>query len=327
MNILLTGGAGYIGSHVALMLLDQKHQVTIIDSLVNGDLNLVPKNSKFLKSDIADEEKITNLLKKNKFDVVMHFAGFTRVGESVKFPDKYYENNNEKPKSFFNNCLKFGLKKIIFSSTGSVYGNSNQKTKIVETETPSPINPYSISKFKLEKYLLNISKNKEVDVIILRYFNVSGADENSRSGLLTNPDNLFKAICEVAVKKRDKFVVNGKNYKTKDGTTIRDFIHVSDLAEMHILAAETIINENITEIFNCGYGEGYSVKDVIDETNKILGENINVEFGPQREGDAVHTVANNKKFVEKFNWKPKYNNLNYIIKTALNWEKKLLNEL
>ena len=194
MNILITGGAGYIGSHSANIFLDNGHQVTIIDSLINGHTSLIPKKSKFINCDIADRKKVSSLLKQNKFDVVVHFAGFTRVAESLKNPNKYYENNFEKPKLFFDYCLENELKKIIFSSTGSIYGNIDKKN-ILETDIANPINPYSASKYKLEKYLIQLSREDKVDATILRYFNVSGADEKMRSGLMSNPDNLIKAIC------------------------------------------------------------------------------------------------------------------------------------
>jgi len=324
MNVLLTGGAGYIGSHTALSLLDNGHQVTIVDNLITGTSKLVPKKANFLLSDIADEEKISGLLKEKKFDVIIHFAAFTKVGESVEFPKKYLENNYTKAQIFLNTCLKFGLNKIIFSSTGSVYGNVN-KENILETDETKPINPYSESKLKFEKYLESLCNSKKLSSIILRYFNVAGADKNLRSGLLTNPDNLIKAICEVATKKREKLIVNGKDYKTKDGTTIRDFIHVSDIAEMHLLAAKNLENNSnvISDIYNCGYGRGYSIKDVIDQMNKILKYNIKFEYGPKRHGDSEYSVANISKFEKKFNWKPKYNNLNYILSSALDWERKI----
>ena len=321
INILITGGAGYIGSHTAYIFLDNGHPVTIIDSLVNGDTSLIPKKAKFINCDIADKKKVSSLLEKNKFDIVIHFAGFTRVAESVKDPHKYYDNNFEKPKLFFNYCLKYGLKKIIFSSTGSIYGNIDKKN-ILETDEVNPINPYSDSKYKLEEYLIELSKKEKINSTILRYFNVSGADEKMRSGLMSNPDNLIKAVCEVATKKREKLIINGKNYNTKDGTAVRDFIHVSDLAEMHLIAAKDLMNKSETEIFNCGYGVGYTVQDIVDTMNEILKEKINYEYGPRRKGDAEYSVANNEKFVKRFKWKPKYNKLEYILKTALSWEKK-----
>lgn len=320
MNILITGGAGYIGSHTANTFLDNGHSVTIIDNLVNGYSKLIPGKADFLNCDIADQKKISLLLDRNKFDMVVHFAGFTRVAESVKEPNKYYDNNYEKPKLFFDNCLKHNLKKIIFSSTGSIYGNIDKKN-ILETDKSNPINPYSKSKYKLEEHLIQLGSEGKMFSTILRYFNVSGADEKMRSGLMSNPDNLIKAICEVATQKREKLIINGNDYNTKDGTAIRDFIHVSDLAEMHLIAAKELIRKSKTEIFNCGYGKGYSVQDIIDTMNKILKKKISFEYGPRREGDAEYSVADNKKFVNRFNWKPKYNNLEYILKTALDWER------
>ncbi len=325
MNILLTGGAGYIGSHAAYDLIDNNHNVTVIDNLVNGDKNLIPTKADFLNCDIADKEKVEILLKKSKFDVVMHFAGFTRVGESVKKPEKYFENNVEKPKIFFSTCIKYNLNNIIFSSTGSVYGNVNSQINIKENHEKNPINPYSSSKLKLENYLLDLSKQKKINAIILRYFNVAGADNKLRSGLTTNPDNLIKAICEVAIGKREKLIIFGKDYKTKDGTTIRDFIHVSDLAEIHTLAANHLIQKKKSNIFNCGYGKGFSINDVVRETNKILSNDLPIEYGPRREGDAEYSVSDNTKFVNEFQWTPKFNNLRTIIETSLNWEKKLKN--
>ena len=320
MNILITGGAGYIGSHTANVFLDYGHTVSIIDSLINGHSTVIPKKANFLNCDIADQKKIYSLLDKNKFDVVVHFAGFTRVAESMKDPNKYYDNNFEKAKIFFDYCLKYSLKKIIFSSTGSIYGNINKKN-ILETDKTNPLNPYSKSKYKLEEHLIKLGKEGKINATILRYFNVSGADEKMRSGLMTNPDNLIKAICEVATKKRKKLIVNGNDYDTKDGTAVRDFIHVSDLAEMHLIAAKDLIKKSETEIFNCGYGKGYSVQDIIDTMNKILEKKITFEYGPRRDGDAEYSVANNEKFVKRFNWKPKYDNLEFILKTALEWEK------
>ena len=321
MKILLTGGAGYIGSHTSLELIDYGHQVTIIDNLVNGSKKLLPSKADFLECDISDEKKISNLLIKNKFDVVMHFAGYTRVGESTEFPEKYYENNFEKPKKFFDICIKNNLNKFIFSSTGSVYGNVSIKKNIPEDYDKNPLNPYSDSKYKLENHLISLSNDKKVSTIILRYFNVAGADKKNRSGLITNPDNLIKAVCEVAVGKRQELIINGNDYNTKDGTTIRDYIHVSDLAEMHILAAENLMKKNLTKIYNCGYGVGFSIGDVVGSMNKILNKNIKIKYGPRRVGDAEYSVSDNTKFLNEFNWTPKMNSLDQILITSLDWEK------
>tara|TARA_B100001248_G_C27390000_1_gene461834 strand:+ start:2018 stop:2992 length:975 start_codon:yes stop_codon:yes gene_type:complete len=324
MNILLTGGAGYIGSNASHSLIEKGSKVTIIDNLENGDKNLVPDKAALVKTDISNTEEIKKVIKNNKFDVVMHFAAYTKVGESVKYPDKYIKNNYEKAKIFVNTCLENGLNKVILSSTGAVYGNI-EKNLLNESDDVNPLNPYSISKFKLETYFKDLSSKKKLSSIILRYFNVCGADEYGKSGLKSNPDNLIKVICEVALKKRSQLIINGKDYNTKDGTTIRDYIHVSDLVEMHILAAQKLLTNQSyqTEIYNCGYGKGFSILDIVNNFNSILDENIRYKFGERRKGDAERSVADNSKFVKDFNWKPKHNDLKYILKTALNWEKKI----
>ena len=324
MNILLTGGAGYIGSHTSLALLDKGHEVTVIDSLITGNERLVPKTADFVKCDVSDEQKITNLIKKKKFDVVMHFAGLVRVEESIKDPKKYELHNYEKAKSFVNICIKEGLNNLIFSSTAGVYGVTKEIKKIDENKKIDPINPYAISKYKFENYLIDLSRNKKLNATILRYFNVAGADSKNRTGLMSkNSNNLIKVACEVATKKRKKIIINGEDYNTNDGSPVRDFIHVSDLADMHVVVANKIILEKETNIYNCGYGSGYSVKEVINEMEKILDYKLNKEIGERRPDDISYSVADSQKFEKKFKWKPKYNDLNYILKSALKWEKLL----
>ncbi len=321
MNILLTGGAGYIGSHAALSLIDNGHSVTVIDNLITGNKKLIPPQAKYYECDIADREPVEKILKQNKFDIVMHFAGLTRVDESVKYPEKYQIHNFEKSKTFFKNCFQNNVKKIIFSSTAGVYGDSNSEY-VKETDDLKPINPYAESKCKIEKFLIENSKNEKIQYIILRYFNVAGADANKRSGLISKSStNLIKAVCEAAIKKRNRIIINGNDYKTKDGTAIRDFIHVSDIADIHTTAANTLFKNSVSDIYNCGYGQGYSVKQVITEMENIINDKLKVEIGPRREKDISVSIANSDKFKKKFNWKPKFNNLNYILKTALEWEK------
>tara|TARA_A100001011_G_scaffold395850_1_gene492025 strand:+ start:6352 stop:7323 length:972 start_codon:yes stop_codon:yes gene_type:complete len=321
MKILLTGGAGYIGSHTALSLIDSGHSVTVIDNLITGTKKLVPSRAEFHECDISNKKLINRILKENKFDIVMHFAGLTRVDESVKYPEKYKLNNFEKTKSFFNCCFDNNLKKIIFSSTAGVYGNSNSEY-VKETDALKPINPYAKSKHDIEKFLIESSKNEKVQYTILRYFNVAGADKNKRSGLISKSStNLIKVVCEAATKKRDKIIINGNDYKTNDGTAIRDFIHVSDISDIHALAADSLFKNATSDFYNCGYGQGYSVKEVISEMENIINNKLKVEIGPKRENDIAVSIANSDKFKKKFNWKPKFNNLNYILKTALEWEK------
>ena len=322
-KILLTGGAGYIGSHVVNLLVDQGYNVTIIDSLITGHKTLINPKAKFINCDIADRENVSKVLINDKFNIVMHFAGLIRVDESVKEPEKYNEFNFEKAKIFLNTCIEYGLKKVIFSSTASVYGNP-VKDNVSENDELNPLNPYAETKLKLENYLINKSKSENITYIILRYFNVAGADEKLRSGLISkHSTHLIKIASEVAVGKRDEIIINGNDYDTKDGTAIRDYIHVSDLADIHLVSAKYLSDKNQSNIFNCGYGKGYSVKEVIDTYNKILDKKINSTIGPRRPGDSKMVVADPSKFNKILNWKPKFNSLEYILKTAYRWEKKL----
>ena len=324
-NILITGGAGYIGSHVTNLLIDQGCNVTIVDSLITGNKTLLNPKAKFINCDIADTKNILKILINNKFDIVMHFAGLIRVDESVKEPERYNEFNFEKAKIFLNICFENGLKKIIFSSTASVYGNPI-KNNVSESDDLNPLNPYAETKLKLENYIINKSKSDDISYIILRYFNVAGADQKLRSGLISKySTHLIKIASEVAVGKRDEIIINGNDYDTIDGTTIRDYIHVSDLADIHLVSAKYLIDKNKSNIFNCGYGNGYSVKEVIDTYNKILSKQIKSKIGPRRLGDSKMVVADPNKFNKTLNWKPKFNNLKYILKTAYEWEKKIKN--
>ena len=321
-NILLTGGAGYIGSHVANYLLDRGLKVTIIDNLSTGHKKLIPKKVKFYNCDIANTKKVAEIIKKNSFDVVMHFAGVIRVDESIKNPKKYNFINYEKGKIFLNTCFENNLNKVIFSSTASVYGNSTNK-KVSENSKLKPINPYAKSKLKIENFLIKNSKLKKFKYIILRYFNVAGADKKLRTGLISKSStNLIKVICEVAIGKRKKFKINGNNYDTKDGTPIRDFIHVTDLAEIHYLCTKYLIAKNKSNIFNCGYGVGYSVKEVLSNINNLIANKIPIIYGKRRLNDIASSISNTKKFNTCFKWSAKNNSLKNILKSSLQWEKK-----
>ena len=322
-NILITGGAGYIGSHVSFLLIEKGYNITIIDSLITGNKQLVPKEANLEICDITDTDKVTQILKSKKFEAVLHFAGLIRVEESVKYPEKYIEFNYNKAKIFLDICFQNNLNKVIFSSTAAVYG-SPKKDKIIESDELNPLSPYADYKLMLENYLIDQSKNVNVKYIILRYFNVAGADQKMRTGLISKfSTHLIKVASEVATKKRNKLVINGDDYNTPDGTPIRDYIHVSDLADIHLKSLEYLLKDNQSEIFNCGYGKGYSIKEVVNCLNNLLETNINFEIGPRRDGDSECIVSNSEKFIKAMSWKPKFNDLNYILKTAIAWEKKL----
>ena len=325
-NILITGGAGYIGSTVAHLMIDKGYSVTIIDNLITGNKNLVPKKAILKICDIANKDVIKKIIRSKNFEYVMHFAGLIRVDESVKFPKKYIKNNFEKSKIFLNTCFQNGLYNIIFSSTASVYGEATNK-KVSEHHKLNPKNPYAKSKLQVEKFIIKKSKSLPIKYIILRYFNVAGAEKKIRTGLKSKySTHLIKIACEVAFKKKKELIINGDNYNTKDGTPVRDFIHVSDLADIHYLSGKSLINEQKSNIYNCGYGNGYSVKEVVSKFNEILKKKLPVKIGPRRKSDSEYVVSNSNKFKKKFLWKPKFNNLSLIISSSLKWEKKL-NEL
>ena len=322
MKILLTGGAGYIGSHVLLSILRENHEVYVIDNLSTGNLNLIPGNIRMLNCNINNEEKVSDLLQKQNFDILLHFAGYIKVEESVKNPDKYFTNNTDNAIKLFETCYKYGLKNIIFSSTAATYGNPVNNNSISEDEILNPLNPYGQSKINTEKYLLE-NKNK-FNSVILRYFNVAGADPDLRSGLISDkPTHLIKILSEVAVGKREKIFIYGNDYKTLDGTAVRDYIHVSDLADIHLAVSKYLIEKKISNIFNCGYGKGFSVLEVINAANQITGNKIQYDYGERRSGDAEKLVSNVDKLHQNINWKPKFDNLNFILQTAINWEKKI----
>ena len=322
-KFLITGGAGYIGSHITNLLIDKGHDVTVIDSLITGNKELINKKANFINCDIADKKIINVLLVKNTYDVVIHLAGLIRVDESINVPDKYNEFNFEKAKIFLETCFNNNLKKVIFSSTASVYGNP-KNLKVLEEDDLKPLNPYAKTKLKLENYLINKSKSDKIKYIILRYFNVAGADEKLRSGLISkNSTHLIKIASEVAVNKRNEIIINGDDYNTHDGTAVRDYIHVSDLADIHLISAEYLIKSKKSNIFNCGYGKGFSVKEVLKTYNEILDNKIKFKVGPRRPGDNELVIADPNKLIKTMSWKPKYNDLKYILKTAYDWEKKL----
>ena len=323
MNILISGGAGYIGSSIAHKLIDQKHRVTIIDNLSNGYKFLLPKKAKFYKCNISQIKKIKKIIINQKFDALIHLAGLVKVEESIKNPKKYYRNNYLLGKKFVQGCLDAGIKNIIFSSTAGVYGNTKHKKKIKENSILKPLNPYAKSKMLLEKFLLNLTKKYKFKVVILRYFNVAGAEYNLRSGLVRSKKNLIKNICYSLANNKTKFTINGSSYRTIDGTPVRDFIHISDLVNIHLKVIKKISNSKVSNVYNCGYGSGFSVKQVINTANNLTTKKLKIIYGPKRKGDISYSVSDVSKFKKEFSWKPKYNNLSKILKSSIEWEKKL----
>ena len=321
MKILVTGGAGYIGSTVSNYFIDRGHEVTIIDNLSTGSIKNLPKKATFHKKDISNIRAMKKIFIKKKFDIVFHFAALINNEESLKFPKKYYVNNYQKAKVFFDCCIENNINKFIFSSTAGVYGNRNKKVN--ENDKLQPMSPYPKSKLKLEKYL--IKKKDKVRCVILRYFNVAGSDKKLRCGFnIRKGYNLILNLCAASLKNKT-FIINGDDYKTTDGTTIRDYIHVEDLAQIHLLIANLILKKKMFKIFNCGYGYGFSVKEILQKFILISKSKINFKIGKRRDSDIVISIANSQKLVKEIKWKPKYNNLNYLLKSSLNWYKKNIN--
>lgn len=322
MRVLVTGGAGYIGSHVVWTLLERGHEAIVLDNLSTGKKENLPENVTFYEGDIGDPTFLINVFKREKIDAVMHFAGLIVVPESIDNPIDYYRANCSYTLELIRQCIDANVKKFIFSSTAAVYGMP-ERIPVTEDMVTQPINPYGWSKLMVEQYLHDTAFAHDFNYIALRYFNVAGADPQGRTGQSTpNATHLIKIACETALAKRDKMYVYGDDYKTPDGTCVRDYIHVSDLAEAHAQALDYLEKSDESHVFNCGYGHGFSVKEVLSSVEKVHGATLNVEQGERRAGDSDALVANSDALRTALGWVPKYDNLDFIVKTALEWERK-----
>lgn len=322
-KILVTGGAGYIGSHVVRLLTAAGQPVVVLDNLSTGFAESV-LGAELVVGDTGDQALVSQLLEEHNVDTVIHFAAHTIVPESVTDPLKYYGNNTCCSRSLLACCQAAGVKHFIFSSTAAVYGIPDDEA--CSEESPlSPINPYGMSKLMTETMLRDLGKATDMRHVILRYFNVAGSDPDGRIGQSTeNATLLIKVAAEVAVGKREQLYVFGTDYPTSDGTGVRDYIHVDDLADAHIKALEYLRNGGESQTLNCGYGHGYSVREVIDAVNRVNGSPIKVIEQDKRAGDPPALIARADKIREKLGWTPRYDDLDFIVKTSLEWEKKLL---
>tara|TARA_A100001015_G_C14954192_1_gene698038 strand:+ start:110 stop:1081 length:972 start_codon:yes stop_codon:yes gene_type:complete len=321
MRVLVTGGAGYIGSQFVYALLDNDIIPVVVDDFSTGNPNLIPKNIDIIEADIGNSDDILKIFSNYKFDAVVHFAASTIVSESVENPLKYYENNTQKTFNFLKAFINSGIKSFIFSSTAAVYGEP-KKTFINESISTNPINPYGKSKLMSENIIIDCLEKSKSNFIIMRYFNVAGSDPKLRTGQISkNATHLIKVACETAVGKKEKMSLFGINYNTRDGSCIRDYIHVFDLANAHVKALNYLFSGGKSEILNCGYSRGYSVLEVIKAVKKISGIDFKVEIKPPRAGDPSELIADTKKLRKTLNWKPKKDSLELIIQDALEWEK------
>ena len=319
-NILISGGAGYIGSSIANLLIEKKYKVTIIDNLSNGYKHLIPKKAIFYKYDIADIKKIKMILKDSKYDFLIHLAAFIKVEESILFPKKYFNNNVIKSKIFLKTCLENGLDNIIFSSTATVY--KSKKELLSENSKLKPKSPYAKNKLEIEKFLKNFTRKNKKKIFILRYFNVVGAYKSLKTGQISKKStHLFKILSEYIIGKRKKFFINGNNFTTHDGTAVRDFIDINDLCLIHLLIIKHS-KKLKTTIFNCGYGKGLSVMSIFLTAKKIF-PNISFFIKDRRKGDPESLVANVKRLKKLLNFKPKFNDIKKSILSSVKWEEKI----
>lgn len=320
MAILVCGGAGYIGSHAVYALLKRNEEVVVVDNLATGHSESV-LGGKLYIGDLRDEDFLDKVFSENNIEAVMHFAASSLVGESVENPFKYYENNVCGTLSLLKAMKKHGVKKIVFSSTAAVYGEP-ERIPIEEGDRTEPTNPYGETKLAIEKMLKWADAAYGIKYVALRYFNVAGALETGEIGEDHSPEtHLIPIILQVALGKRDKVMIYGDDYPTKDGTPIRDYIHVMDLVDAHILALEKLRKENKSEVYNLGNGEGFTVKEVIEVARKVTGHPIPAEVTGRRPGDPAVLVASSEKAMKDLGWRPKYASLEEIIESAWMWHK------
>ncbi len=322
-KILITGGAGYIGSHAAWACVDAGYEVIVVDNLSTGVARNVPSKASLIEMDIGDRAAVAEVLTRHKIDAIMHFAGSIVVPESVVNPGLYYENNTAKSLGLIQEAVKAGVKAFIFSSTAAVYapGNSGPLT---ESDTKAPLSPYGQSKLMTELMLADMSAAHGISIGVLRYFNVAGADPQGRTGQSTpNATHLIKVACQVATGQRASMDVFGTDYDTPDGTCVRDYIHVSDLADAHVLLAQHLLAGGANVTANCGYGKGASVLEVLAALEKQLNHPIAAKMSPRRAGDAPSLVANSAHLKSLVPWQPKFENLDDIVAAALAWERHL----
>ena len=324
LKVLVTGGAGYIGSHAVLALKDAGHSPVVIDNLVTGFRWAIPDDVPLVEGNVADEALVASALRNHGIEAIMHFAGSIIVPESVENPLKYYRNNTAASRSLIDSAVQAGVKHFIFSSTAATYGIP-ESSPVREDMPKLPINPYGMSKLMTEYMLRDVAAAHDFNYCALRYFNVAGADPQGRTGQSTaGATHLIKVAVEAALGKRDSVAVFGTDYATPDGTGVRDYIHVSDLAAAHVIALEALVADPATShTLNCGYGHGYSVMQVLDAVDRVTNQTIKRKIEGRRAGDPDQLISDNREIKARFGWQPKYDDLDTIVSHALQWERKL----
>ncbi len=320
MSILVTGGAGYIGSHMVVELLDAGEEVVILDNLTTGFRSNVPAAVRLVVGDVGDQDLVRTIIRKHKVEAIIHFAGSIVVPESVADPLFYYNNNTVKSRTLIEAAVATGVKQFIFSSTAAVYGMTKEMP-VRETTPVDPMSPYGTSKLMTELMLRDVAAAHDFRYVALRYFNVAGADPQGRTGQSTpRATHLLKVACETALGKRPGMDVYGTDYETSDGTCVRDYIHVSDLARAHSAALKHLRSGGASDIFNCGYGKGTSVLELLEAVKRVSGRPMAVKMKERRPGDPPQIVAAPDKIRARLGWTPKYDNLDTIVAHALAWE-------
>jgi len=322
-SILITGGAGYIGSHIVEQLIKSNEKVVILDNLITGYRKLINKKAKFIKADIKNKSQIISIIRDNNITSIIHLAAYLNVSEAEKNKKKYFKNNIIGTKNLLEACKNSKVENIIFSSSCSIYGNV--KGSVSENRKANPQGYYAYTKYKSEELIKKFSKQNKFKYGILRYFNVAGASPSGKIGEIEKSHgHLIKNLAIESLKKNPKIKIFGNDYSTKDGTCIRDYVHVSDLADVHIKGLKYLKDNQKSFVLNCGYGKGYSVKQIVDIFKKIK-KGVDVQYQKRRPGDIAQVYANTKKFKKILKWRPKYNNIKLIIHSAIKWEKKLKN--
>ncbi len=323
MTVLVTGGAGYIGSHTVWDLVDRGDEVVVLDNLATGFRWAVAPEAELIEGDVGDEALIGEIIASGNIDAIIHFAGSVVVPESVADPLGYYLNNTVRSRALIAAAVAGGVKRFVFSSTAAVYGMTGLDP-VNETAKPDPISPYGRSKLMTEMMLSDVAAAHDFSFVALRYFNVAGSDPRGRTGQSTKgATHLIKVAAETAVGKRPTIEVYGSDYPTADGTGVRDYIHVTDLAHAHLAALDYLAGGGDSLIANCGYGHGYSVLDVVGAVERVSGRKLDVRTGPRRPGDPAAVVADAALIRSRFDWAPQHDDLDFIVGTALRWEEAL----
>ncbi len=320
--ILVTGGAGYIGSHMTYALLDRRERVVVLDNLSTGVRNLVSHDAEFIEGDIADQKLVREIMRSRDIGAVIHFAGSIVVPESVSYPLKYYANNTVASRALIEACVLEKVRNFVFSSTAAVYGMPD--VSLVSEGTPKePINPYGRSKLMTEWMLQDTAHAHDFRYVALRYFNVAGADPQGRTGQSTpRATHLIKRAAQVALGRAPHLDIFGTDYPTPDGTGVRDYIHVADLIGAHLLALDALRDNLKADVFNCGYGRGMSVREIVAAMERAAGSKLAVREAPRRAGDPPALVADSAKLKQALNWAPRYDDINTIVRSALEWERR-----